>query len=81
LREGPYAVAQVLFGGARGIGISPLNAFAMAASAGVDWKISEHLAIRPVQAEYLQTRFMDGGTNRQNNFRYGAGIVFPFGRR
>jgi hypothetical protein len=73
--------AQVLFGGARSIDNSPLNAFAMIASGGIDYKISEHFAIRPVQAEYFQTRFMDGATNRQNNFRYSAGVVFRLGAR
>ncbi len=73
--------AQVLFGGARSIDISPLNAFAMTAGGGVDFKISEHFAIRPVQAEYFLTKFTDGASNRQNNFRYSAGIVFRFGTR
>jgi hypothetical protein len=48
---------------------------------GVDFKISDHFAIRPVQAEYFRTNFTDGANNRQNNFRYSAGIVFPFGGR
>jgi len=69
--------AQVLFGGARSIDISPLNTFAMTAGGGVDFKISE----RPVQAEYFLTKFTDGASNRQNNFRYSAGIVFRFGTR
>ena len=71
--------AQVLFGGARSIDISPENAFAMTVGGGVDFKISEHFAIRPVQAEYFLTKFTDGATNRQNNFRYSGGIVFRFG--
>ncbi len=73
--------AQVLFGGARSIDNSPLNSFAVTAGGGVEYKISEHFAIRPVQAEYLLTKFMDGATNRQNSFRYSAGIVFRFGTR
>ena len=73
--------AQVLFGGARSIDNSPLNAFAMTAGGGVDFKISEHFAIRPVQAEYLLTKFTDGASNQQNSFRYSAGIVFRFGTR
>jgi Outer membrane protein beta-barrel domain len=73
--------AQVLFGGARSIVNSPQNVFAMTAGGGVDFKISEHFAIRPVQAEYFLTKFTDGGNNRQSNFRYSAGIVFRFGKR
>lgn len=73
--------AQVLVGGARSIDNSPLNAFAMTAGVGIEFKISEHFAIRPVQAEYILTKFMDGVSNRQNSFRYSAGIVFRFGTR
>lgn len=72
---------QVLFGGARSIDISAQNTFAMTAGGGVDFNISEHFAIRPVQAEYFLTKFTDGASNRQNNFRYSAGIVFRFGAR
>jgi len=73
--------AQILFGGARSVDNSPLNTFAMSAGGGVDVKISEHFAIRPVQAEYFLTKFTDGADNRQNNFRFGAGVVFRFGTR
>jgi hypothetical protein len=72
---------QVLLGGARSIEVSPLNAFAMTAGGGLDFKISEHFAIRPFQAEYFLTKFTDSASNRQNNFRYSAGIVFQFGTR
>jgi len=73
--------AQVLLGGARSIDNSPLNAFAMTVGGGLDYKISQHFAIRPVQAEYFLTKFSDGASDRQNNFRYGAGVVFQFGTR
>jgi opacity protein-like surface antigen len=73
--------AQILLGGARSVDNSPLNAFAMTVGGGVDYKISPHFAIRPVQAEYFLTRFSDGANDRQNNFRYGAGVVFQFGAR
>jgi hypothetical protein len=73
--------AQVLVGGGRSIDSAPLNALAMTAGGGVEVRISEHFSIRPVQAEYCLTKFADGVTNRQNNFRYSAGIVFRFGKR
>jgi hypothetical protein len=73
--------AQILLGAARSIDNSPLNAFAMTAGGGVDFKISRHFAIRPVQAEYFLTKFSDGASDRQNNFRFGAGVVFQFGTR
>jgi hypothetical protein len=55
------------------------TAFAMTAGGGIDVTVSRHLAVRPVQAEYFLTKFPDGADNRQNNFRYSAGIVFRFG--
>jgi hypothetical protein len=51
----------------------------MTAGGGIDVKISKHFSIRPVQAEYFLTKIPDGLSNRQNNFRFGAGIVFRFG--
>jgi len=60
------------------------NTFAMTAGVGLDLKVSHHVAIRLVQAEYLLTRFGDASTNTgvnvtQNNMRLSAGIVFRFG--
>jgi hypothetical protein len=48
---------------------------------GVDIKVTSHLAIRPIEADYFLTRFINGfttGNNNQNNFRYQAGLVFEF---
>jgi opacity protein-like surface antigen len=55
------------------------TAFGMTAGGGIDFTVSRHFAIRPVQAEYFLTKFPDGLNNRQNNFRYSAGIAFRFG--
>jgi len=76
--------AQTLFGGVwttDGIAQStgPENNFAMTAGGGIDFKVSKHISIRPVQAEYFLTKIPDGLNNRQNNFRFGAGVVFRFG--
>lgn len=74
---------QVLFGGVlTSSGIEQIgwqSHFAMTAGGGIDLKISKHFSIRPVQAEYFLTKIPDGLNNRQNNFRFGAGIVFRFG--
>jgi hypothetical protein len=51
----------------------------MTAGGGIDVKISKHFAIRPAQAEYFLTKIPDGLNNRQNNFRFGAGIMLRFG--
>lgn len=58
------------------------NAFAMTAGGGVDIKVARHFSIRG-QAEYLMTRFKQGGgggtgmgtTGTQSNVRISTGIV------
>jgi hypothetical protein len=75
---------QVLLGGmATSSGIQYYgwqNHFAMTAGGGIDVKVSKHVSLRPLQAEYFLTKIPDGLNNRQNNFRYSAGISFLFGR-
>jgi len=77
--------AQTLFGGIRttdGIGQSgPENNFAMTAGGGIDFKVSKHVSVRPVQAEYLMTRLPNGLNNRENNLRIGAGITLRLGEK
>ena len=78
----PYG--QVLLGGARlansFMSSGSENAFAMALGGGIDYSVSKHLAVRPIQAEYFLTKFSDGNNNRQNNVRLSAGVVFRFGK-
>lgn len=73
---------DALFGGARladsFVTTGSDNEFAMAAGGGLDFKMTPHIYIRPVQAEYFMTTFKDFNNNRQNNFRYSAGIVVKF---
>lgn len=74
--------AQVLLGAvwaSDAIVLGSKTAFGMTAGGGIDFTVSRHIAIRPVQAEYFLTKFPDGLNNRQNNFRYSAGIAFRFG--
>jgi hypothetical protein len=84
LRHGAVTpFVQVLLGGVlTSSGIEQIgwqSHFAMTAGGGIDLKVSRHVSIRPVQAEYFLTKISDGLNNRQNNFRFGAGIVFRFG--
>ena len=83
-REKFTPFAQVLFGGiwtTEGIGYSASeNNFAMTAGGGIDFKVSSHVSIRPVQAEYFLTKIPDNLNNRQNNLRIGAGIVVRLGK-
>ncbi|HVB33969.1 MAG TPA: OmpA family protein [Patescibacteria group bacterium] len=90
---------QALFGGAHASpvtvsgcsgnpGCTPLgsdNAFATMLGAGFDIRISDHVALRPFQGDFLLTHFKDpfsaGGQGRgwQENVRFSTGIVFRFG--
>ena len=83
LRRGRFTpFVQVLPGRAwaeDGITLGTVSAFAMTAGGGVDVRVSRHVSIRLIQAEYFLTRFSDGNNNRQNNFRFGTGIIFRFG--
>ena len=57
------------------------NAFDFLIGGGIDIPVGEHIAIRPVQFEYLLTRFGNDftkGNNNQSNFRYQAGVQFRF---
>lgn len=47
----------------------------MTAGGGIDFPVSTHVSIRPIQAEYFMTKIPDGLNNRQNNLRIGAGVV------
>jgi hypothetical protein len=53
------------------------NAFATAAGAGVDYRLTDHIARKPFQVEYVTSQF--NGTNgigtHQNEVRYSAGVV------
>ena len=58
------------------------NSFAMDFGGGVDIPIVNAISIRPIQVDYLLTRFNNPftGTSNQSNFRASAGIVFTLGR-
>ncbi len=57
------------------------NAFAMTAGGGFDYKLTKKISLRPVQAEYLYTRFGNNFLDNasQNNFRLKSGIVINWG--
>jgi len=73
---------HALFGAARGsaggFGVSAGDtAFAMALGGGFDLRLTEAVALRAIQVDYLMTRF---GGERQNNVRLVTGIVIRFGK-
>jgi len=86
--------AQVLAGGVHASAVTvancatacmPLpaqNALAMTGGGGVDIRITHHISLRPIQAEYMLTRFAavpTGVSSNQNDLRLSSGLVFRFG--
>jgi outer membrane immunogenic protein len=77
---------QVLFGvahigGHNGLAFSGSNnSFAMAIGGGVDFRVSERFSIRPLQVDYLLTRFneLGAGAQSQNDLRVSTGVVLHF---
>jgi hypothetical protein len=76
--------AQLLLGGAHasdgvfvsnGKTASSANGFAIAAGGGIDLGLCHRLALRVLQADYLQTRLPNLSGGFQNHFRIGAGLV------
>ncbi len=86
----PYA--QALFGGSNawsGTNSNSQNAFTLALGGGLDYRLTRHIAIKPVQVEYFRSQFdsarLGGATSNfgghQNGIRYSAGIVLLFGSK
>ncbi|MDP8990446.1 MAG: outer membrane beta-barrel protein [Acidobacteriota bacterium] len=86
----PYV--QALFGGDR-VSTSLVNAntgssivqngFAAAFGGGLDVRLTDHLAVKPFQIEYLMTQAPNDWSlnNPRNNIRYSAGVVFRLGAK
>ena len=53
------------------------DGFATAIGGGFDWRLTNRLSWRVVQADYLGTSL---GSNWESNFRASTGIVYSFGR-
>jgi len=90
----PFAQALVGAGHASGslytasleAGEAPIgasNSLLVTAGGGLDLKLTHTIGIRVIQAEYMYSQFSNGpdNSNRQNNTRLSAGIVFSFGDR
>ena len=77
---------QVLFGvahiaGSNGLSFSTSNnSFAMALGGGVDANVTHHFSLRPIEVDYLLSRFNEfgNGAQNQNNLRVSTGVVFHF---
>jgi hypothetical protein len=56
------------------------TAFGMAIGGGFDYRINNRFSLRPLQVDYLLTRFREGtpSDQNQNNLRASTGIVIHF---
>jgi hypothetical protein len=58
------------------------NAFSMKIGGGVDYRLNKHFSFRPVEVDYVLTRFpsLSSGTHEnQNSIAASAGVIFTFG--
>ena len=77
-----YANVAEAFNGVGGnVASGTQHPFTMAFGGGLDVKVSKNFAVRPVEIDWILTRYTNPYTltNNQNNFRYTAGVVYYFG--
>jgi hypothetical protein len=74
-------IAEALNGVGGNVASGTQHPFTMAFGGGLDVKVAKNVAIRPVEIDWLLTRYTNPftQTNNQNNFRYVAGVVFYLG--
>lgn len=70
----------VIAGGGTVSATGTQHPFTMAVGGGLDVHVSHHVSFRPVELDYMLTRYTNPftSTNNQNHFRYSAGLVFRF---
>jgi hypothetical protein len=72
-------LTKAIVAGGGTISVSPTqHPFTMVVGGGLDINLTKSIAFRPVEIDYVLTRYSDPLTsvNNQDNFRYLAGIVF-----
>ncbi|MFN8006954.1 MAG: hypothetical protein U0V70_08030 [Terriglobia bacterium] len=74
-------VAEAFNGVGANIAGGTQHPFTMAFGGGLDIKVAKNIAIRPVEIDWVVTRYTNPITltNNQNCFRYVAGVVFYLG--
>lgn len=55
--------------------VSSFDSFALQVGGGLDLHVGRHLAVRPIQADWVRTQFPNATTNVQNDLRLGTGVV------
>lgn len=82
-----HPFAEALFGVAHGNAnlfetANSHNAFTTALGGGFDYRINHHFSLRPLELDYLLSRFPETttstGRDTQSNLRVSTGIVFHF---
>ena len=61
-------------------GYGASNIFGLQLGGGVQLTLGKHVKLVPAQAEYLLTTFPNGGSNRQNQLRLSAGLLYRWRR-
>jgi hypothetical protein len=56
------------------------NGLAVQPGGGLDYRLSQHIAVRAVEAAWQHTQLPNGTNNVQNDLRLGAGIIVRFGQ-
>jgi hypothetical protein len=60
------------------------NVFSMKVGGGLDWRFNKHFGFRPLQVDYVLTRFPDPSTGsraNQNSLAASAGFLFTWGAK
>jgi opacity protein-like surface antigen len=55
------------------------SSLALQLGGGVDYRVSDHFAVRALDAGWLRTQLPNSVSNVQNTLRLGAGVVVRFG--
>jgi len=58
------------------------NAFSMKVGGGLDWRLNHYFSFRPVEVDYVLTRFPNPSTGfreNQSSIAASAGVIFTFG--
>ena len=58
------------------------NAFSMKVGGGLDYRMGKHFSLRPVEVDYVLTRFpslTQGNRQNQHSIAASAGVIFTFG--
>jgi hypothetical protein len=74
-------MASALNGVGANIASGTQHPFTMGVGGGLDLKVSKSIAIRPIELDYILTRYTNPLTltNNQNSFRYAGGVVYYLG--